>query len=54
MSTALVGPLPTIRFQDGTQCTGCQIARSEYLRSMWVQEQDGVPIHRPADWQAPR
>ena len=41
-------------FERRCQCTGCQIARSEHLRSTWVQEQDGVPLHRPVDWEAPR
>lgn len=42
-------------FERRCQCTGCQLARSEHLRSMWDQEHDGgPPIYRPTDWQAPR
>jgi hypothetical protein len=41
-------------FERRCQCTGCQIARIEGLRSMIDQECCGVPIYRPDDWVAPR
>lgn len=41
-------------FERRCQCTGCQIARITHVRPMYEQTRDGVPVHRPADWKAPR
>lgn len=41
-------------FERRCQCTGCQIARIEGIRSMTDQENEGTPTRRPADWVAPR